>query len=861
MASSSRSRPGSFGPNSNNDDINDPRFKLPFNHGWRREFVKRNPKNKSKIQFDVYYYSPTNKKFRSLKDLESYLKPKTTKLTLKNFTFLKQLIGMDESKELIRNALTKNTKLLGRRPRPEILEANAVIEPLNTTRSTQERQAEESQDEEMQTNGSQAEESQTEEMQADESEAEEMQGDGSQTEEMQAEWNQAEEILAEWNDAEEMQGDGSQTEEMQADESEAEEMQGDGSQTEEMQGDGSQTEEMQADESEAEEMQADGSQTEEIKVEKSQVEEGQTEEMQDLWSEDEEMQAERSLAEECHTEEMQAECSEAEEMQAEWSDDEESLAEEMQAEKNLAEECHTEEMQAECSETEEMQADGIRAEEMQADKIQAEEMQSEELQSGRRQAVEMQSEETQAEDSHSGHSLDSQSTFSLPIPDMESSTNVKQRASEMNELQTIMSGQDSKMQFLNDMNDSLKCVFAHLNIEDLITASKVCSSWSNIALDSCLWKNVYLKNMMVDNWKDLVELINVQGSISLETRGMVLPTSVQDLDTFWSNFSIAIPNATKLEVLELYKCPIRVFHNVINSLQQLKKLNVTLIKNPHDNAQIVNELISLNMNCMSNMTNLTELRISGETKIELLLSQELTFLTNLKTLSLTSIQSFPEEFFNILGTTLINLETLEIGDCENLPDDFTMFLKKITNLRSLRLENCYTRFLSKNLGAIRSMKNLKKLELINAEITDFVAIELRKCHGITALLIIPLFEEKYLRISDIFIQNYQKSLSDLGYSSNLSEKLEPLDNMAVYRTTKIKLQSELSKVNQSKLSNPLGTESPENDYGYKLSLDTVSVSELKHCLKSIFGNTKVKIIKILTTEASQVFLSKHFDDF
>ncbi|VVC35284.1 unnamed protein product [Cinara cedri] len=219
-----------------------------------------------------------------------------------------------------------------------------------------------------------------------------------------------------------------------------------------------------------------------------------------------------------------------------------------------------------------------------------------------------------------------------------------------------------------------------------------------------------------------------------------------------------------------------------------------------------------------------------------------------------------------------------------------MFLKKITNLRSLRLENCYTRFLSKNLGAIRSMKNLKKLELINAEITDFVAIELRKCHGITALLIIPLFEEKcahmnnliidcllklkntlthfvwgitlqYLRISDIFIQNYQKSLSDLGYSSNLSEKLEPLDNMAVYRTTKIKLQSELSKVNQSKLSNPLGTESPENDYGYKLSLDTVSVSELKHCLKSIFGNTKVKIIKILATEASQVFLSKHFDDF
>ncbi|VVC27208.1 F-box domain, partial [Cinara cedri] len=76
-------------------------------------------------------------------------------------------------------------------------------------------------------------------------------------------------------------------------------------------------------------------------------------------------------------------------------------------------------------------------------------------------------------------------------------------ASEMNELQTIMSGQDLNMQFFNDMNHSLKCVFAHLKVEDLIIASRVCSSWSCIALDPCLWKNVGLHNVLIGNWKNL----------------------------------------------------------------------------------------------------------------------------------------------------------------------------------------------------------------------------------------------------------------------------------------------------------------------------------------------------------------------
>ncbi|VVC39014.1 Methyl-CpG DNA binding,DNA-binding domain [Cinara cedri] len=138
----SQSSSGKYGRRRNTDNINDPKFKLPFNYGWTRELVRRKPKIKGKIQFDVYYYDPTNKKARSLKEVKIELKSKTP-LTIKNFTFLKQPIGMDESMEIIRDANPKGKRLVDRRSRPRIIESDEDIEPLNTTTSTTESYVEE----------------------------------------------------------------------------------------------------------------------------------------------------------------------------------------------------------------------------------------------------------------------------------------------------------------------------------------------------------------------------------------------------------------------------------------------------------------------------------------------------------------------------------------------------------------------------------------------------------------------------------------------------------------------------------------------------------------------------------------------
>ncbi|XP_060843940.1 uncharacterized protein LOC132923945 [Rhopalosiphum padi] len=93
-------------------NIKDDIFKLPFEHGWKRELVYRKSGksavvNRANRRADVYYHSPNNQKLRSLRDIQEQLDMSSdkTSLTLDCFTFISQPIGLnDRSKELIRNA-------------------------------------------------------------------------------------------------------------------------------------------------------------------------------------------------------------------------------------------------------------------------------------------------------------------------------------------------------------------------------------------------------------------------------------------------------------------------------------------------------------------------------------------------------------------------------------------------------------------------------------------------------------------------------------------------------------------------------------------------------------------------------------
>ncbi|KAG5897923.1 hypothetical protein JTB14_014037 [Gonioctena quinquepunctata] len=85
-------------------DLSDPKFLKPFDFGWKRELVWRATSDLgSKRNGDIYYYTPTGKKVRSMREVAENLKNK--ELSLENFTFFKEALGLDDpEKEIIRDA-------------------------------------------------------------------------------------------------------------------------------------------------------------------------------------------------------------------------------------------------------------------------------------------------------------------------------------------------------------------------------------------------------------------------------------------------------------------------------------------------------------------------------------------------------------------------------------------------------------------------------------------------------------------------------------------------------------------------------------------------------------------------------------
>ncbi|XP_069688830.1 uncharacterized protein [Periplaneta americana] len=85
-------------------DMSDPAYLKPFEYGWKRELVHRsNTRDSGKRQSDVYYYTPSGKKVRSLREVLKFLDDGN--LTPENFTFFKEPLGVnDPSKEVIRDA-------------------------------------------------------------------------------------------------------------------------------------------------------------------------------------------------------------------------------------------------------------------------------------------------------------------------------------------------------------------------------------------------------------------------------------------------------------------------------------------------------------------------------------------------------------------------------------------------------------------------------------------------------------------------------------------------------------------------------------------------------------------------------------
>merc|ERR1712071_30723 len=77
----------------------------PFENGWRREVVYRATVDPgTKTLCDIYYYAPDGKKLRSGREVAMHLEKLSSRLSIANFTFFKEAIGIDTNQELVRYA-------------------------------------------------------------------------------------------------------------------------------------------------------------------------------------------------------------------------------------------------------------------------------------------------------------------------------------------------------------------------------------------------------------------------------------------------------------------------------------------------------------------------------------------------------------------------------------------------------------------------------------------------------------------------------------------------------------------------------------------------------------------------------------
>ncbi|KAJ8943638.1 hypothetical protein NQ318_005639 [Aromia moschata] len=247
---------------------------------------------------------------------------------------------------------------------------------------------------------------------------------------------------------------------------------------------------------------------------------------------------------------------------------------------------------------------------------------------------------------------------------------------------------ENYLQNLSYGYNTLLYVFQYLKVQDLLRAGCVCTMWRDIASHPMLWRTVRMKN------------------------------------------SQAIEKVDTLRRIELCRCPASVVEKLAVSNPQLEVINAVTIK-----------CESMDLEPLNSLTNIKELRLKSTGGLTLTSNiDSLKDMKQMKHLSLTSIRDLNTMNLAVIAG-LTNLESLDLGECTDFPRNFgSDILVKLERLEKLRLEkgqgNCHT---FEILDAVKDMKHLEQLELVNFDIKAGFDKALGSCQNIKKLLIIPTY--------------------------------------------------------------------------------------------------------------------------
>ncbi|XP_059607831.1 uncharacterized protein LOC132255720 isoform X1 [Phlebotomus argentipes] len=269
--------------------------------------------------------------------------------------------------------------------------------------------------------------------------------------------------------------------------------------------------------------------------------------------------------------------------------------------------------------------------------------------------------------------------------------------------------------------------FQYLKVKELLRASCVCRVWNQAANHPSLWSTVRMKNSQVNDWSGFASALRRHGTTGLDLRKMLAPSNSEEM---WANFSRHIGSVERLEAIDLCRCPSAVVESLFRTNGNLRVLNAVTIKDD-----------VVDLAGVENLTRLEELRLKPENWVEI--NKDLTpmrSLHNLRHLALTFVKQLGSAKVEILGA-LTMLESLEIGECNDISETLAKdVLPRLTRLQRLRLEkgqvNCNT---SAILGAVAPLESLQQLELVNFDIKPRFNDEIAQCVHVRKLLIIPTY--------------------------------------------------------------------------------------------------------------------------
>ncbi|XP_078591099.1 uncharacterized protein LOC144870589 [Branchiostoma floridae x Branchiostoma japonicum] len=298
--------------------------------------------------------------------------------------------------------------------------------------------------------------------------------------------------------------------------------------------------------------------------------------------------------------------------------------------------------------------------------------------------------------------------------------------------------------------DNLLHMFNFLCLRDLMNVSRTCKKFKMLAHTKHLWTNVSLRDTSINSWPGAAE--------------MFFKFSTIRLDLTWSLFRPA-----NIYITLFPKPPVLLALSHVDSLRQLhfvdQVLPVDILEEvprflPHLETLVAKRIACsgyaskwdmqttpapLDFGKFCSMRNLWQLQLKGVCGIRLPAFSfsrrlnELSKLTNLRVLSLTTLQDVPANMFDFLPS-LVHLHTLKLGNCTHWDLEVYQNLGQLTGLEYLYLENSGA---SPDICvALRNLTQLKVLELVIFMLPADLSIILPSLPLLHTVVLVPHMEDE-----------------------------------------------------------------------------------------------------------------------